>query len=86
MKKEMKPLWTYEDLDTPRDFLKIAVEGNAKLADIDSNAMKLIATRVIHQVVDFFCILTSFHFFTFFLWVFQNNALDSQFCKSICIY
>jgi hypothetical protein len=52
MKKEMKPLWTYEDLDTPRDFLKIAVEGNAKLADIDSNAMKLIATRVKKVVED----------------------------------
>ena len=52
MKKEMKPLWTYEDLDTPKDFLKIAVEGNAKLADIDSNAMKLIATRVKKVVED----------------------------------
>ena len=48
----MKPLWTYEDLDTPRDFLKIAVEGNTKLADIDSNAMKLIATRVKKVVED----------------------------------
>ena len=52
MKKEMKPLWTYEDLDTPKDFLKIAVEGNTKLADIDSNAMKLIATRVKKIVED----------------------------------
>ena len=52
MKKELKPLWTYEDLDSPRDFLKIAVEGNTKLADIDSNAMKLIATRVKKVVED----------------------------------
>ena len=53
----------------------------------DSNAIVLPAEGAEPEaVVDFFCIFTSFHFFTFFLWVFQYNALDSQFCKSVCIY
>jgi hypothetical protein len=52
MKKELKPLWTYTALDSPRDFLKVAVEGDTKIADIDSNAMKLIASRVEKVVED----------------------------------
>ena len=51
-KKKLAPLWKYENLDKPKDFLKVGVETNERVANVDPNTLELIKSRVEKVVND----------------------------------
>jgi DNA-binding protein Fis len=52
MKKELSPIWNFNELESPKVFLQIAVENDSKIADIDPNALKLISKKVQKVISD----------------------------------
>lgn len=52
MKKELSPIWNFNELASPKVFLQIAVENDSKIADIDPNALKLISKKVQKVISD----------------------------------
>jgi DNA-binding protein Fis len=52
MKKELAPIWNFNELESPKVFLQIAVENDSKIADIDPNALKLISKKVQKVISD----------------------------------
>jgi hypothetical protein len=52
IKKELSPIWNFNELESPKVFLQIAVENDSKIADIDPNALKLISKKVQKVISD----------------------------------
>lgn len=51
-KEKLAPIWKYENLDKPKDFLKVGIESNAKVASVDPNTLEMIKQRVEKVVND----------------------------------